>query len=162
MKDHDIYAAIRIIVLLALVVFFAILCKEEKDMKEAAPVVSPAVVEQVEVPTETWTNLGVFELTAYCPCQRCCGYWATQRPMDEEGNPIVYTASGAVASEGTTIAVDTDVIPYGTTVKINGHTYIAQDTGGAIDGNRIDVYFADHQPALEFGRQSAEVYILEN
>lgn len=109
--------------------------------------------------SEAWESLGTFTLTAYCPCEKCCGYWATIRPTDETGAAIVYTSTGEIARAGTTIAVDPSVIPYGSTVKINGHTYIAQDTGGAIRSNRIDVYFADHQEALEFGRQKAEVFL---
>lgn len=115
-----------------------------------------------EAPTEpqvTWLSLGTYELTAYCPCQKCCGQWAVNRPVDKNGNTIVYTASGAVAKAGTTIAVDPSIIPYGSEIQINGHTYIAQDCGGAIKGNRIDVYFNTHQEALEFGRQRAEVFI---
>ena len=109
--------------------------------------------------TEEWTSLGEFELTAYCACEKCCGYWATVRPLDTNGNPIVYTASGAIAEAGTTIAVDPTIIPYGTTVKINDHIYIAQDSGSAIKGNRIDIYYDDHQVAIEHGRQKAEVLI---
>lgn len=109
--------------------------------------------------TGEWRNLGTYKLTAYCSCQKCCGTWAEDRPKDENGNPIVYTSTGAIAKAGTTIAVDPSVIPYGSKVKINGHTYIAQDCGGAIKGNRIDVYFDDHQEALIFGVQMADVLL---
>ena len=112
------------------------------------------------VPTGEWISLGTYTLTAYCPCQLCCGEHALDRPLDENGNPIVYTSIGAVAQAGTTIAVDPSVIPYGSYVKIRGNVYRAQDTGGAIVGNRIDVYFDDHQAAWDFGKQEAEVFIL--
>ena len=111
------------------------------------------------IPTETWKSLGVFELTAYCSCEKCCGQWATNRPTDQRGNPIVYTSTGAIAKAGTTIAVDPRVIPYGSEIQIDGHTYIAQDCGGAIKGNRIDVYHDSHQAALVFGRQQSEIFI---
>ena len=42
---------------------------------------------------------------------------------------------------------------------INGHTYTAHDTGGNIKGNRIDVYFDDHDEAWDFGTQYAEVFV---
>lgn len=106
-----------------------------------------------------WISLGRFKLTAYCSCSKCCGKYAANRPLDDSGKPIVYTASGARARAGVTIAVDPGVIPYGTKVKINGHTYTAQDTGGSINGNRIDVYFDSHKKALNFGVQYAEVFI---
>ena len=95
-------------------------------------------------------SLGRFTLTAYCNCSKCCGQWA--------GGP---TKSGTMPKEGRTIAVDPRIIPLGSRVVINGHTYIAEDTGSAIKGNKIDVYFDSHSEALNFGRQSAEVFIKE-
>lgn len=104
-------------------------------------------------------SLGEFRLTGYCSCKICCNNFANNRPMDENGNEIVYGAIGEELKEGYSIAVDPDVIPYKTEVIINGHTYKAQDCGGAIKGNRIDVYFENHNDALEFGVQYAEVFI---
>jgi 3D (Asp-Asp-Asp) domain-containing protein len=118
-------------------------------------------VPEVIEPIETKTSLGTFVLTAYCSCPQCCNEYALNRPLDENGNQIVYTASGAVAQQGVTIAVDPTVLPYGTKVEIDGHTYIAHDTGGAINGNRIDVYFADHNEAWNFGKQEAEVFLVK-
>lgn len=105
-------------------------------------------------------SLGEFKLTAYCSCQKCCGYYATIRKTDEYGNKIVNTASGSIAQQGRTIAVDTSVIPFGTRVLIDGQEYIAEDRGGAIKGNRIDVYFSNHQDAINFGVQYKNVSIL--
>lgn len=105
-------------------------------------------------------SLGNFKLTAYCSCSLCCGKWANNRPIDENGNEIVYGAIGERLKEGYSIAVDPTVIPYRTEVIINGHTYKAQDCGGAIKGNRIDVYFEDHQAALNFGVQYVEVFVV--
>lgn len=109
--------------------------------------------EKLETASE-WESIGEFKLTAYCPCEKCCGIWAKNRP-----NGIVYTASGAKAEAGKTIAVDPDVIPYGTEVKIGDHTYIAQDSGSAIKGNKIDVYFDSHEAALAHGVKYAEVMV---
>lgn len=125
----------------------------------SVPETTPPVVESEVVPEQL--NLGEFKLTAYCSCQTCCGYWATVRPLDENGNPIVYTASGAVAEAGKTIAVDTAVIAHGSVVEINGHRYVAQDTGSSIVGNRIDIYFDDHNAALDFGVQYADVLLIK-
>ena len=99
--------------------------------------------------TGTGKLLGRFKLTAYCNCSKCCGKWA--------GGP---TASGVMPKAGRTIAVDPKVIPLGSKVKINGHTYVAEDTGGAIKGNRIDVYHSSHSAALDFGVHHADVYLL--
>lgn len=81
-----------------------------------------------------------FTITAYCGCEKCCG--KTDR--------ITATATHAV--EGVTIAVDPAVIPYGSLVDIEGiGTFVAEDCGGAIKGNKIDVYFERHEDALKFG-----------
>lgn len=99
--------------------------------------------------TQTTEHLGEFKLTAYCTCSVCCGQWA-------DG----ITASGTKAVPGRTIAVDPTVIPLGSTVYVNGIEYIAEDTGGAIKGNRIDILFPSHQEALEFGIQYADVSLI--
>lgn len=98
--------------------------------------------------TQELESLGTFKLTAYCPCPKCCGEWA---------DGITYTMTEA--TPGRTVAVDPKVIPLGSTVYINGSAYVAEDIGGAIKGNRIDVYFPDHKTALQFGVQYAEVEI---
>lgn len=117
--------------------------------------------EEVTNPTNL-VNMGEFKLTAYCSCAKCCGKYAYNRPVDENGNEIVYGSIGERLIAGTSIAVDPNVIPYGTEVIIDGHTYIAHDTGGAIDGNHIDVYFDNHQDALNFGVRRAEVFVATN
>lgn len=108
---------------------------------------------------ETFVSLGEFKLTAYCPCTKCCGKWGENRPTDANGNMIVVTASGRYAKENWTVAADTSMLPFGTRIYINGYEYEVQDRGGAIKENRIDIYFDDHQEALNFGIQYAEVMI---
>ena len=82
----------------------------------------------------------------------------------ETGSNI--TASGAVAvrnSSGySTIAVDPSVIPLGTKVYVEGYGYaIAQDTGGAIHGNIIDLYFNSMSEVNAWGVRYVNVYILQ-
>lgn len=94
-------------------------------------------------------------LTAYCSCEICCGYWATVRPLDENGNQIVYTSTGARCVQGETVAVDPEFIPHGSYVYVRDpHTetwreYRATDTSPA--ANHVDVYFSDHAAALRSG-----------
>jgi 3D (Asp-Asp-Asp) domain-containing protein len=115
---------------------------------------------QVEEEKEKETVcLGEFVLTAYCPCEKCCGKWARSRPLDENGNDIVIGANGDRLYQGVSIAVDPAVIPYDSKVYINGKEYIAHDCGGAIKGKRIDIYFDNHQDALDFGVQYANVEV---
>ena len=45
-----------------------------------------------------------------------------------------------------------------TIIVINGKTYVAEDTGSAIKGNKIDIYMSGHKAALSFGVQYAEVF----
>ena len=115
---------------------------------------------ELETTTHKAINLGQYKLTAYCPCEKCCGVFAAHRPLDKEGQEIVYTANGSVAEEGYTIAADTNILPFGSLVKINGHVYQVQDRGGAITGNHIDIYFNSHQDALDFGVQYADIVLV--
>ena len=59
------------------------------------------------------------------------------------------------------IAVDPSVIPYGSLIYIPyfDKYFIAEDCGGAIKSNHIDVFFNNHEDALDFGVQYANVYI---
>lgn len=133
---------------------------------ESGEIIKPAAVyaQEIEQPEEPEpepqpVSLGEFTITHYCSCEICCNQYAVGRPVDENGQEIVYTASGARAEAGKTIAVDPDVIPWGTTVIINGQEYIAQDAGGAIQENRIDIYCSSHQEARELGIYTAEVWM---
>ena len=115
------------------------------DTADVAKAVKP-YVETVTLSTKE--SLGEFVITAYCPCEKCCGEYA-------DG----LTASGTVATEGRTCAVDPEVIPLGTEIEIDGVKYIAEDVGGAIKGNRIDICFNDHRSALQYGVKCKEVYV---
>ena len=124
--------------------------------KQEEVAVEPVEAEPVAEPT--LRSLGEYRLTAYCPCEKCCGPYAADRPVDDFGNELVIGASGTLLEAGKSIAVDPTIIPYGTKVVINGHEYIAQDCGGAIKGNRIDIYFENHEETEAFGVQYMEVF----
>lgn len=86
----------------------------------------------------------------YCPCRACSEGWGR------------HTCTGAVATAGHTIAVDPRVIPYGSKVMINGVVYTAEDRGGAVRGNHIDIFFNTHAETRQHGTQSAEVYLVQS
>ena len=130
---------------------------EPTEITEEESIIEEPIIEEPVEPK--LISLGEFKLTAYCSCQKCCGKWALNRPLDENGNEIVYGASGERLFASTSIAVDPSVIPLGTEVIINGNTYIAHDTGSAVKGNVIDIYFDSHEEAWNFGLQYAEVFI---
>ena len=129
--------------------------EEFLPIQEYRVVPKKVVVAQIEAPksnvkvvatrsTPTRGNLiGTFEFTAYCPCTKCCG-----------ANAKGITASGTKVQANRTIAVDPKMIPLGSKVHIEGYgDYIAEDRGGAIKGNKIDMFFYTHQEALNFGRK---------
>ena len=111
---------------------------EDSGQTPETVVVPPGVVMPRDEPQETRTR--VVTVTAYCPCEKCCGAYANG-----------YTATGEKATQGVTIAADPDVLPMGTEIELDGHTYTVQDTGGAIAGNRLDLYFDSHEDALQWG-----------
>lgn len=72
------------------------------------------------------------------------------------------TSSGERALEGRTIAVDPNVIPMGTWVYIEDiGLRRAEDTGGAVKGNKIDLYFEDDSSAQSFGtKKNYKVFVI--
>ena len=89
---------------------------------------------------QKWRALGQFTVTYYWPGEDIYGR---------------LTSTGAIAEEERTIAVDPSIIPYGSIVLINGKEYVAQDCGGAIKGNKIDI-FVDN-PKMQ--KYTVEIYI---
>jgi 3D (Asp-Asp-Asp) domain-containing protein len=111
-----------------------------------------------KIVTAAHSNLiGRFKITVYCACSKCCGKYAIGRPVDKDGNVIVKGSSGRVLIPLYSIATDTRVIPSGKEVVINGKTYRADDTGGAVKGNVIDIYAGtDHEEAWRIACEMAE------
>lgn len=87
-----------------------------------------------------------------------------------EKHPHICGTGDGIAADGTTVlawatcSVDPDVIPLGSTVLVDlgdGYglrTLVANDTGGAVKGNHIDLCVATHEEALQLGRRTATVY----
>lgn len=89
--------------------------------------------------------------TAYDSCYACCG--------KTDG----ITRSGVKARAGRTIAVDPSIIPLGTKIYIAelGQVFTAEDTGGRIKGNRIDIFMDSHEKAKDFGLHELQAFVLE-
>lgn len=133
----------------------------ETEYEIATEIFTEVIEIQTQQETEPQTeliSLGIFTVTAYCSCEKCCGEWANKRPLDENGNPIVYGASGEQLVADYSIAVDLDLIPYGETIYINDMPYVAHDKGSAIQGKKIDIYMSSHEKALEWGVQNIEIF----
>ncbi|WP_044337008.1 3D domain-containing protein [Rossellomorea aquimaris] len=92
-------------------------------------------------------NVTATAYTAYC--EGCIGI--TKTGVDLIENP-----------DARVIAVDPSVIPLGSKVYVEGYGYArAEDTGGAIKGNRIDIYMEKEKDALKYGVQDVKVKIIE-
>ena len=88
--------------------------------------------------TTAVVNGQTYKITAYCSCSKCCGK-STGR-----------TASGTKATAGRTVAAPSK-FAFGTKLNIGGHIYTVEDRGGAINGNKIDIYVSSHSQALQWG-----------
>ncbi len=103
-----------------------------------------------EQPDE-WESIEM-RVTAYCPCPSCCGEYS-------DG----ITANGyEIQPDDTFVAADRRY-PFGTEMLIPGYSNSQPvkvlDRGGAIKGNRLDVFFATHEEALQWGVQYLDVNV---
>jgi len=107
-----------------------------------APVIVPEVVQEYQEPEPPEPETITFEATAYT--------WTGYR-----------TATGTWPSRGT-VAVDPRVIPLGTELHIEGYgSAVAADTGGDIQGARIDLYMDTEHECWQWGRRQVEVRVVE-
>ena len=97
--------------------------------------------------------IGNFRITGYCHCPICCHAWGSNDP-----NYQAHGSTGMLLQDNYSVAVDASRIAPGTRLLINGHEYIAADTGVA--GNSIDIYRRLHSDASAIGEYYADVYIL--
>ena len=103
----------------------------------------------------TFSRFMIMEATAYTLSFECTG----RHPGDPN---FGRTASGMMARVGV-VAVDTNVIPFHTRLYIEGYGFaVAGDRGGAIRGERIDLFFDTREEAIQFGRRNIRVWVLED
>ena len=141
--------------ILAFLAAFALTTIYTNESTEAAEDAAPATIEMAPVETEPepeviMTYIGHFKLTAYDPCRSCSGLYGRQ------------TSTGAIAQANHTIAVDPRVIPYGSIIYIQDYGYYtAEDCGGAVKGNHIDIFFDTHAETTQFGlKKNVPVYLV--
>jgi 3D (Asp-Asp-Asp) domain-containing protein len=113
---------------------------------DAATALPPAHTPSIRIVT--------MEVTAYCPCPKCCGPKAAG--ITASGKSVSYNAGRFVAADSS--------FRFGTKLMIPG--YHAQpveviDRGGAIKGNKLDVFFPTHEQALKWGRRHISVTVIE-
>lgn len=105
---------------------------------------------ELQEKADKYEYIGDYKLTGYCPCYSCSeGYGSN-------------TASGVRAKEGITVAADRRKIPLGTKIYIEGvGERIVQDVGGAIKGNKLDIYVESHSDCYKAEyNTTAKVYII--
>ena len=116
---------------------------------ETAPAEEAAPAAEEPQQNSGMRSLGLFRTTAYCPCYKCSEGWGR------------HTSSGATAHARHTIAVDPRVIPMGSKVMIGGVIYTAEDRGGGVKGNHIDIFYDTHAQTRQHGSFIQEVFLVQ-
>ena len=127
---------------------------DDRQVEINAQLVSLRTEQQELQLFKNMTYAGNFKLTGYCACSSCCG--------KSPSNPAYgKTAMGTRATEGRTVAMDKR-FAFGTKVYIEGlGIRTVEDRGGAIHGNRIDVYCDSHSACFAAKyNTTAKVYII--
>lgn len=142
---------------------------DQPDKVEQPPVEAVAAAEPVVVDVEDGQTMIAFNgrtvravakrrmlVTAYCPCARCCG---------KHADGITASGYSVFTNSGRIVAADTRLLPFGTMLSIPGYARTevvpVLDTGKDIKGNRLDVFFASHRKAREWGARWLTVTIYD-
>lgn len=122
--------------------------EEQKNLKEEQEKLKISTITNRSFENRNSEEYILFNASAYCSCIKCCG----------KTNGI--TASGTKATKNRTVAMS-NKYAFGTKIEIKGYgIYICEDRGGAIQNNKIDIFFNTHQEALNFGRKNVYIKIL--
>ena len=142
--------------------------EQEEQVEVAQQMPEVKVVEKEAQPASVMTKWADCRITAYCPCEKCCGKWARNRPKDENGKPIVNGASGERLHAYTSCASS---LPFGTELYIPDldlYTTVQDRASKSIDakygGKYVDIYIDEHEECYEYlaGKPDyMEVYIYE-
>lgn len=118
--------------------------------------VTPVASESVAPSLDAHKKVVWLEVTAYCPCAKCCGPHA--QGLTASGRSIAYNG-------GQFVAADKKLFKFGTKLTIPGYAggepVEVIDRGGAIKGYHIDVFFPTHEQAKEWGRKRIAVTVEE-
>jgi len=126
---------------------------ELKPLYREKVVVEDRVPEDIQEEKPPYIEMHV-KATAYCPCEKCCGEYA-------DGKTATMTNAYMPG-----VAVDKKKIKLGSKLFVPGYNgdmlVIADDIGGAIKGDKIDVRFPTHREALEWGVKHITIRIYSN
>lgn len=112
---------------------------------------------QLEATDIKYESLGYYYITAYCDCEKCC-YPSTG--MTASGTYTHYASWNNRLTEPTTCAIDRKLHRFGENIYIpsQDRIYVTEDTGSAVRGRHIDIYFPDHSYVRSYGSHWEEVY----
>lgn len=120
------------------------------DRAESLEANSTSSVSAAPLPDGKTVVTRSMRVTAYCPCRQCCGKYADG--VTASGKPVTYNGGRFVAAPKR--------LPFGTVVNVPEYGRVEViDRGGAIKGDRLDVFFPTHQEALNWGVKNLEVQI---
>ena len=91
-------------------------------------------------------DMGLFKLSAYCPCKSCSDNWGRQ------------TKSGKMATSNHTVAADLTVMNIGDKITINGEEYVVEDCGSHVKGDHLDIFFDTHEEVDAFANGKGIAY----
>lgn len=129
------------------------------DKTASSETVAPTTIETTTEEPTTKKSLGMWTITAYCPCFECCGKYALNRP-----DGVVFGASGHRLIPGISVgAAKSAKIPYETVLEIDGyglvivHDRVHNRIDARYGGKVLDIYFETHEEAKQFGKRVLEV-----
>ena len=159
MKKEKYYIAVLVLLFTLVLLGLGILVNTAKTVAlaetkaetlEEEQIIEEEDLEEVKAEGISIEPIGVYRITHYCACEKCCG----------KSNGI--TASGTVATEGRTCAMEG--LPIGTQVLVveTGEILTVEDRfGDPSKTDRMDIFIEDHDRALALGIYESEVYIVE-
>jgi 3D (Asp-Asp-Asp) domain-containing protein len=123
----------------------------------AQPLAAPVLVAPQRMLVTPKVRTMLMEVTAYCACKKCCG--PSAQGITASGKRVNFNG-------GRFVAADPKILKFHTKLQIpgyaNGQAVQVIDKGGAIKGNKLDVFFASHQEARQWGRQKLLVTVIED
>jgi 3D (Asp-Asp-Asp) domain-containing protein len=130
--------------------------REIPPLEIPAPVASAIELLHDDTPATPVPHVVWMEVTAYCPCTKCCG--PNAHGMTASGKDVSYNG-------GVFVAADTTQYAFGTKLSVPGYhegqSVEVIDRGSAIKGDHLDVFFPTHEQAVQWGRQRLPVTIVQ-
>ncbi|MCY2928330.1 MAG: 3D domain-containing protein [Planctomycetota bacterium] len=122
---------------------------------------APALALAPAGPAEPAARKMWVQVTAYCPCARCCGPWAYRLPRR-------FADGTLVADTDFALAADVDVFPFGTQIRVPGYAggepVPVLDVGRAVSGTHIEIFLHGdnaHRRAKQWGSRWMEIEVLD-